>query len=98
MTVNKDSKAFCMAPWTHLHVWPNGNAYPCCMTHMDQPIGNARKSKLYDIWNNETMRKLRLDMLEGKFNSLCNRCFELDNTGSNSLKTPNNTNRRPLHS
>ena len=86
MTVNKDSKAFCMAPWTHLHVWPNGNAYPCCMTHMDQPIGNARESKLYDIWNNETMRKLRLDMLQGKFNSLCNRCFELDNSGSNSLR------------
>ena len=67
MTVNKDSKAFCMAPG---HMQINGNAYPCCMTHMNQPIGNARKSKLYDIWNNEKMRKLRLDMLEGKFNSM----------------------------
>ena len=25
-----DNKSFCTAPWTHLHILPNGRAMPCC--------------------------------------------------------------------
>ena len=33
------SKTFCMIPWVHLHVWPEGNSYPCCFFDAEQPIG-----------------------------------------------------------
>ena len=25
------NKTFCMAPWTHMNIGPNGDVYPCCM-------------------------------------------------------------------
>lgn len=28
---NKDNKTFCMAPWTHMNIGPNGDVYPCCL-------------------------------------------------------------------
>jgi radical SAM protein with 4Fe4S-binding SPASM domain len=26
-----NNKTFCMAPWTHMNIGPNGDVYPCCM-------------------------------------------------------------------
>ena len=26
------SDTFCIIPWLHLHHWPNGNVYQCCIT------------------------------------------------------------------
>ena len=26
-----ESKTFCMIPWTHIHGFPTGEAYPCCL-------------------------------------------------------------------
>ena len=31
-----DSKVFCMAPWIHMHVWPNGRAFPCCLAEHNE--------------------------------------------------------------
>ncbi len=31
------SKAFCMAPWPHIHVLPTGKIYTCCMSaHLEK--------------------------------------------------------------
>ena len=38
------SKHFCMIPWTHIHGFPTGEAYPCCLGEMAHPIGNLRPS------------------------------------------------------
>jgi hypothetical protein len=37
-------KNFCMAPWTHMSVWQQGNAYPCCIYDWQDPIGNINES------------------------------------------------------
>ena len=42
----KQSKHFCMMPWTHMHLWPAGTTYPCCMSDPDHPVGNTQDQTL----------------------------------------------------
>ena len=40
------SKTFCMLPWIHLHAWPTGEAYPCCLAVDTLPVGNLRQETM----------------------------------------------------
>lgn len=82
----EESKIFCMLPWSHIHTWPNGNVYPCCMTPMDQEIGNFQNSSLKELWNSDGMKELRRNMLNKKKSKSCERCYELEDSGSHSLR------------
>ena len=31
-----ESKNFCMAPWITMHLWPSGEAIPCCVVVPDE--------------------------------------------------------------
>jgi len=82
----KDSKTFCMAPWVHLHIWPNGDTYPCCMTPMNLSVGNFQHSTLLELWNSEDMKNLRTNILNDKKSESCQRCYELNSTGRKSVR------------
>lgn len=76
------SCTFCMYPWMHLHVYPTGEAYPCCHAEMKSgPVGNCRQNTIQEVANSESMRQLRLDMLAETPNSLCTRCYEQEQSG-----------------
>ncbi len=75
------SRTFCIYPWIHIHAYPTGAAYPCCHAEMADSIGNTRNSTLESIWNDAPMRSLRQDMLAGRPNSACNRCYEQEASG-----------------
>lgn len=82
----------CIAPWIHLHTWPNNNVYPCCLTSSDDIVGNLKDNTLEEIWNSSKMKQLRLDMLQGRRPPSCARCFEQEDHGQGSLRTHlNNT-------
>ena len=34
-----ESNTFCMLPWSHLHAYPNGAAYPCCLSDQHTKLG-----------------------------------------------------------
>jgi len=74
----KKSKTFCMMPWIHMHSWPNGNTFPCCMWDSTKPIGNVNQSSLKDVWNSDDMKSLRKNMLNDVKTSGCTRCYELE--------------------
>lgn len=76
-----ESKTFCMYPWIHLHAYPTGDAYPCCMANMNDRIGNTRENSLSEIWNGPAMRKLRVNMLTDQPSSACNHCYEKEQAG-----------------
>jgi hypothetical protein len=76
-----ESKTFCMYPWIHLHAYPTGNAYVCCMADMEFPIGNCRNNTMKEIWNDKPMREVRNSMLTGKSVDACNRCYEQEANG-----------------
>ena len=50
---NQISKSFCVLPWVHLNVQPNGDIYPCCMAPYGKSIGNTTDNTLEEIWNGE---------------------------------------------
>jgi radical SAM protein with 4Fe4S-binding SPASM domain len=84
------NKHFCMAPWVHMHMWPNGNIYPCCTAPSEDPYGNTNTESLEDVWNGQRMRELRVNMLADKPSKSCNRCYKLEEHGSFSMRSDMN--------
>ena len=85
-----NSKVFCMMPWVHTHIWPNGNAFPCCMSDSDIVFGNLNDSSLEEIWNNEKYKKLRKNMLNEKESPECTRCYEMEKSNIWTLRKNTN--------
>ena len=74
----KDSKFFCMAPWIHMHVWPNGRAFPCCLADTADTYGNTNRESIHELWNSDLAKKLRRNMIANKPSNACKRCYELE--------------------
>lgn len=77
---------FCIMPWIHLHAFPDGRAYPCCLTNANNPVGNMNQQTMREIWNSDGMRELRLNMLEGRPSEACSRCYEQESHGFVSMR------------
>jgi len=76
------SPSFCILPWTHLMVQPNGNMQPCCMTPHDMPLGNTKDMTMEEAWNGLTMKTIRKKMLKGERPMHCGRCYLMDDNGA----------------
>ena len=75
------SNTFCMYPWTHIHAFPNGQTYLCCESGMEHPIGDAKQNTLNELWNSDTMKQIRINMLSEQKSAACNRCYEKEESG-----------------
>jgi len=86
------SDKFCIYPWVHLFVSPNGDTYPCCGYQYDHNhvAGNTTQNTLKQIWNSEHMRTLRLNMLNETPSSGCRRCYEQEQAGFFSMRNSAN--------
>jgi len=82
------SKTFCMYPWIHLHVSPNGSASPCCNSDNIKhgPLGNTHEQSIKELWNCPKQKQLRVDMLSGTPNEYCKRCYEHEEAGFFSMR------------
>lgn len=88
----KDSKHFCMSAWSHLHALPDGKVIACCLSPMDEPVGDLHTEDLVDVWNGERMKELRRNMLDDKPTpSICSRCYSKEEHGLASLRTGMNS-------
>jgi len=85
-----ENATFCMMPWVHMHFWPNGNTYPCCVSDSSIALGNTNDSSIIDIWNGEPMRELRQNMLVGVPSKACQRCYDLEAAGVQTLRQQSN--------
>lgn len=85
-----ESDTFCMLPWSHLHAFPTGQAYPCCLGEMKFPIGNLREQTLEQVWNGDPMKQLRTNMLSECKSDVCNRCYEQEGMGFFSMRNSSN--------
>ena len=75
------SETFCMLPWVHLHAYPTGDAYPCCQADQRFKLGNCQTQPMKEIWNGVEMKTLRKNMVDGKKSSVCNKCYESEESG-----------------
>jgi radical SAM protein with 4Fe4S-binding SPASM domain len=87
---DKVSESFCIMPWTHLHTWPNGNVYPCCLADSDHPIGNLKRHTLEQIWNSPDLKKIRTQFLKGEQPAVCKRCYMQEDMGTPSFRISSN--------
>lgn len=85
-----DSNTFCMLPWIHLHAWPDGRAYPCCLGKAAHPIGNFKEKSMREIWNDTPMRTMRTNMLSDRPCAECGDCYEQEGAGFASMRNNSN--------
>ena len=83
-----ESDAFCVIPWIHMHPWPDGRVFTCCLSELHSPVGNLNEegATLESVWNGPGLKQFRLDMLNHKKLSNCNRCYEQEAHGHNTLR------------
>ena len=86
------SETFCMLPWIHLHAWPDGRAYPCCLANASHPVGNFKEKSMREIWNDTDMREMRKNMLEDRACCQCSDCYEQEANGFASMRNNSNKN------
>lgn len=82
----KESKTFCMYPWTHLNATPLGNIFPCCSNDYTAPMGNTKDMTLNEAFNSDFMKGLRLDMLNERKHEICNFCYAHEDAGPHSFR------------
>ena len=86
------SKNFCMMPWVHMHAFPDGRAYPCCLSDYWHPVGDLRKNTMEEVWNQDAYKTMRKNMLEDKPCKECTKCYEQEQHGAFSMRNDANRN------
>jgi len=75
MDPNNLPPGFCVLPWIHTAINPNGDVTPCCMTKHGFSYGNLNATPLLkDIFNSDNAKRLRKEMLESP--QLPDECFK----------------------
>jgi hypothetical protein len=87
-----ESKVFCILPWIHLHAFPNGQAYPCCLSESDYPVGDLHKNTMQEVWNSTEYKQLRSNMMNEVPCKECTRCYEREEFGFISTRNDANKN------
>jgi radical SAM protein with 4Fe4S-binding SPASM domain len=87
-----ESKNFCIIPWIHMHAFPNGQAYPCCLAESAYPVGNLHTNTMEEVWNSPEYKTLRTNMIADKPSKECTRCYERESMGFVSSRNDLNKN------
>ena len=82
------SETFCMLPWIHMHGWPTGEAFLCCMS--ETSVGNLHQNTMEEVWNNDKFKEVRKNMLANKPCVECKRCYEDEKHGLFSMRNSSN--------
>jgi len=77
------SKTFCMHPFTGLATREDGALKACCRSH---PVGFIDKHSIEEIWNNDSMKRIRKQLLNNERPPECEPCFSLEDQGVESLR------------
>ena len=86
------SDTFCALAWTTLGMSPKGRVRVCGYSEPNQRNLNLKDVSVESAWNSEYYRKLRLDMLAGRRNSNCERCYMEERWGGKSKRLQTNEN------
>jgi organic radical activating enzyme len=90
-----ENKAFCIVPWTHTYISPQSERRLCCASreqhnfakqYLDSnyrsngPQPKYKPTSLKEYWNSESIRNIRLKMLNGEIPDECMVCHEKELT------------------
>lgn len=77
---------FCSLPWLHQQITSNGDIRICCYSLEDASEHNAASCNLKEAFNGETIKRVRKNMLSGKWNPECNKCRVEEEAGLTSSR------------
>ncbi len=75
---------YCLMPWIHLHIGDHGKAKACCVANI--PFGDINEDSLDDIWNGESINKLREKFTAGIPDKRCAQCIHVEAAGGKSMR------------
>jgi radical SAM protein with 4Fe4S-binding SPASM domain len=83
-----NAKTFCIIPWSHACINPDGGLVPCSRISTDFPTKNIDTVEDFskDWWNNESMQQLRNDQAQGIKTKYCDLCWKDEAAGKPSLR------------
>jgi sulfatase maturation enzyme AslB (radical SAM superfamily) len=78
---------FCPNPFQQLDLEEDGTAFACCSAWLPTPMGNLKHKTLDELWNGNTMQKIRESIYDGSFR-YCrhDRCPRIQNDSLQSLE------------
>lgn len=88
------SKTFCVVPWNSLATNASGVYRVCCNSTPGKNVikdsaGNSFKifkNKPSEVWNSNTYKTIRQQMLNGERPDMCSRCFKEEDSGVTSAR------------
>lgn len=87
--------AFCMLPWVHMHITPDGKPLPCCIGNMKYASAIGRKDlSIEEMVNSDFMMQLRQDMINGERHEVCNGCHKIEDSGTGTYSFRNTANEK----
>jgi radical SAM protein with 4Fe4S-binding SPASM domain len=81
---------FCVLPWMHLYVGPDGNVLPCCIADQKFPMGNIQEQSVESILKSDRFVSLRENMLNHRRSKECNYCYIKEDAGLISARKKHN--------
>jgi len=80
------SDTFCILPWIHIYVNPDGGVLPCCIGDHRQSLGNTGNQPIIEIWNSDQYKQMRKNMMAGQRCTECKACYSSEDIGLNSFR------------
>src|SRR5437868_4956069 len=78
-----EKKFECTAPWTGLHINPDGNVKVCCA---GDSLGNLNTQSLEEVMNGPELLQLQEDMKIKGFSKHCHTCMDMERESGRSLR------------
>ncbi len=73
---------FCILPWIHFQLEPDGSVQPCCRMKSELTMGSFKEKPLIDILNGSVASNLREAMFKGERVSACEGCYMVEESGA----------------
>jgi pyruvate-formate lyase-activating enzyme len=86
------SKVFCDKPFNHNYIHMNGKMRLCCTTMQNIPsndgytLFDAGRHSIEEYWNSDRMKEIRRNMIAGRETRDCQKCYEQEAQGVQSLR------------
>lgn len=95
------SDSYCVLPFNHMNLHPNGNVSICCVAKMfgddsgfskdsQGKMMNIRNSSISEIFNSHSYNKVRSEMLTGDKPGPCEGCYKIEDGGGVSRRISEN--------
>jgi len=87
-----DKNTFCVAPWYSLYVDSDKTIAPCCLIKTNRKYNYKQLDEYFD---SKEIKGLREDLLNGVKNKSCQRCWNVEEAGGDSLRLISNRTASP---